>query len=93
MNVSRSAATASSGGASCTSSWRMPVSIWTRSGIGRRGFTRVSNVLDDALAGELDSADLDDRVGLRVETGRLEVEGYVGGGQCAAIVAPAHAER
>jgi hypothetical protein len=43
--------------------------------------------VDHAVAGESDRTKLDDRVALSIEAGGLEVEGYVVGGQFAAIVA------
>jgi hypothetical protein len=87
MNRSRSAATASSGGASLHVF--LPDAGEDLDALRYRpeGVYEGRELVDHAFAGELHGADLDDGVGLRVETGGLQVQGYVGCGQGALTAA------
>ncbi len=57
-------------------------------GYGLTGVDEGGEAVDDAVAGEPDGADLHDGVRLGIEAGGLEIQGNVGAGQTAVIVAP-----
>ena len=90
-NSSSAGATDQNGGAERTASSVIPVNVTTaRRDRSPRVYQRLKSV-DDAVSIEPHGADLDDLVGLQIETGRLQVQRDVSGAQLAVILSSAAA--